>query len=293
MQKEKKTTSFIPSELSEKMGSYQFTTERLSMSNSIRQTTLPHLEINRPYQTELLQIGIVTSGEADFTINLIPRHLTKGAVLVVTRQSILQLDSYSDDFDMQGLYLCDDLIDMVLQEMTYPYLKQRVYDYMFMPSPNNLALLSGLMQTLWFMLQSECKTPICVHSLLASLLHYLNQILMQCEGVSQSSNRDMAIFSEFIQLVNTHCQKRRDMGFYAGQLHLNKQYLSTVVTQVSGKTASFWIESATISRIKVLLRHSDLTQNEISDQMSFPAPSLFSRYFKRHCGITPSEYRKR
>ena len=60
----------------------------------------------------------------------------------------------------------------------------------------------------------------------------------------------------------------------------------------SGRTASSWIDEALLSRIKILLRHSDLTSTEISDRLNFPASSHFARFFKRMTGITPQEYRK-
>lgn len=47
-----------------------------------------------------------------------------------------------------------------------------------------------------------------------------------------------------------------------------------------------------IKRAKELLTSSFSTISEISDVCSFDNPSYFIRFFKKHTGLTPSEYRK-
>ena len=51
------------------------------------------------------------------------------------------------------------------------------------------------------------------------------------------------------------------------------------------------IDDAIITRIKVALRHSDKTVSEIADEMCFPNPSFFCKYFKRLTGMTTQAYR--
>ena len=69
--------------------------------------------------------------------------------------------------------------------------------------------------------------------------------------------------------------------------------MSTLVKQVSGKAAKQWIDDAMITRAKVALRHSDKTVAEIAEEMNFPNPSFFCKYFKRLTGLTTQSYRGR
>jgi transcriptional regulator, AraC family len=42
----------------------------------------------------------------------------------------------------------------------------------------------------------------------------------------------------------------------------------------------------------VELRHTDKTVAQISEEMNFPNPSFFSKYFRRLTGMTPLEFRE-
>ena len=68
--------------------------------------------------------------------------------------------------------------------------------------------------------------------------------------------------------------------------------MSTVVRNVSGKTAKYWLDEAIINAIKVQLRYTDKQASKKAYDMDFPNPSFFRKYFKRLTGMTPQEYRE-
>jgi AraC-like DNA-binding protein len=43
---------------------------------------------------------------------------------------------------------------------------------------------------------------------------------------------------------------------------------------------------------KALLKSTNMTIRQISDELNLPSQSFFGKYFKRHIGISPKEYRK-
>ena len=53
--------------------------------------------------------------------------------------------------------------------------------------------------------------------------------------------------------------------------------------------AKKWIDLALITRIKVELMHTSKSIVQIADELNFPNPSFFSKYFKRIIGVTPGE----
>ena len=82
------------------------------------------------------------------------------------------------------------------------------------------------------------------------------------------------------------------MAYYAGKMFLTPKHLSTVVIEVSGKTAGEWIDSLVILEAKALLKSSEQSSQEIADEPHFANQSFFGKYFKHHTGMSPKEYRK-
>ena len=83
------------------------------------------------------------------------------------------------------------------------------------------------------------------------------------------------------------------MGFYARQLNITPKYLSSVVKEVSGKTAARWIDESVILEAKTLLKYSGMSIQEIAYSLNFSTQSFFGKYFKQHTGTSPSRYKRK
>lgn len=98
--------------------------------------------------------------------------------------------------------------------------------------------------------------------------------------------------SRFVTLLRQYGTRERNIPFYASQLAITANHLSDVVRQQSGLSVMDWLNRTTITEAKVLLKHSDLMIYEIGERLNFPEPTAFNRYFKKHVGMTPLEYRE-
>ena len=99
------------------------------------------------------------------------------------------------------------------------------------------------------------------------------------------------MFADFIQLLSEFAPEHHTIAFYASRLCLTPRYMSTIIRQVSGKSAKQWIDDALVTRIKIDLKHTDKSIARICDDMNFPNPSFLTKFFKRMTGMTPKEFR--
>ena len=107
---------------------------------------------------------------------------------------------------------------------------------------------------------------------------FLNQRLQkQNEEERPASTRHKIVFERFVDLVTKLC--------------ITPKYLSKIVKETSGQSAPEWIDQYVILEAKQMLKHSDLCIKEISDELNFANPSFFFKYFKKHTGMTPNQYR--
>lgn len=95
----------------------------------------------------------------------------------------------------------------------------------------------------------------------------------------------------FIELLNTH-RGKYNLQFYAEKMNISPQYLSRLVFETSGTTASNWINRAVTMQAKLLLRNRQLTIEQIAEELHFSTTPYFCRFFRREVGTTPTEYRK-
>lgn len=101
------------------------------------------------------------------------------------------------------------------------------------------------------------------------------------------------LYEQFIQLLQQHCLKHREVQFYSNELNITAKYLNHLCKIHSGMTASDWIKRHAKERIILLLQNKNLNISEIADEMEFSSRSFFTRYVKTILGVTPSEFRDR
>ena len=108
---------------------------------------------------------------------------------------------------------------------------------------------------------------------------------------SEEVGRREELFIKFIHLIHKYCPQQREVGFYAEKLYITSRYLSSITQNVADKSAKYIIDKHAIQRIKIMLKYSNMSIQDISYELNFPDQSFFSRYFKKHTGMSPLEYR--
>ncbi|GIZ07308.1 helix-turn-helix transcriptional regulator [Flavobacterium sp. UMI-01] len=85
---------------------------------------------------------------------------------------------------------------------------------------------------------------------------------------------------------------RNEVAFYADLLHLTTQQLNTLCKKNFSKTASQVIANYIIQEAKRQLLYTDRTISEIAYSLDFKDVSHFVKYFKRHTGSTPLNFKQ-
>ena len=96
----------------------------------------------------------------------------------------------------------------------------------------------------------------------------------------------------FVTLVAHHHVEHRDLQFYADKMQLTPKYLSAAVASATGQSAVDWITNYVILEIKYYLKHTRLAVKEIAYELNFENQMNLYRYFRRHTGMTPTQYRE-
>lgn len=79
----------------------------------------------------------------------------------------------------------------------------------------------------------------------------------------------------------------------AENLHFTPAYLCQIFKNETGTTINSYINTFRIKKATDLLKLKDIKLYEVSYRVGYNDSNYFSRQFKKHVGMTPSEYRKR
>lgn len=109
---------------------------------------------------------------------------------------------------------------------------------------------------------------------------------IQGEDVGVHRTSDM-----FIAMVNKEHMEHRDLEYYASRMNLTPKYLSAVIKKETGQTALQHIVDRVIMEAKYYLKHTDMSVKQIAYELNFNNQMDFYRYFKRHEGTSPSDFR--
>ena len=98
---------------------------------------------------------------------------------------------------------------------------------------------------------------------------------------------------KFMRLVEESDGRIRRVDDFANQLNITPKYLSTLLKETMSRRPSEMIKLFTLKAIERRLRFTDMTMQEIANDLNFPNASFFGKYVKEHLGMTPLEYRNK
>ena len=128
-------------------------------------------------------------------------------------------------------------------------------------------------------------------SLMCLLGNLWNGELSRRQMSGAVKSRTQVKYEEFLALVSENFMTEKSVAFYAGKMYMTPKYLTTLVKNVSGRTATDWIDTFLVLEAKNLLKYSDLTVKEIGYRLNFQSIPSFHKFFKSQTGMTPNEYR--
>lgn len=99
--------------------------------------------------------------------------------------------------------------------------------------------------------------------------------------------------NEFMRLVEQSDGRIRKVDDFANQLNITPKYLSTLLKETMNRRPSEMIHFYTLKAIEHRLRFTDMTMQEIANDLNFANASFFGKYFKERAGMTPLDFRKK
>ncbi|MDO4164964.1 MAG: helix-turn-helix transcriptional regulator [Bacteroides sp.] len=252
--------------------------------------------LNRPTKMTNGVLTFSLSGEADVMIDLKQYHIVPYTNLSLLPGCIFSLIASSQDFEMHFFSFSEEMFQTVCFRLDPPFihfLKENACHTHV--QPETIRSVKGMIeasQSIYYDLENRFRETIAQNLLQIFFLDAYDkaQRLYTQEQIKGSSRKE-ELFKKFISLAHTYCTSQRDVSFYAERLCISPRYLSTITQRMGQKSAKEIIDDMLILELKVALQSTPFSLKELADRYHFPDQSFFGRYFKKHTGMSPKEFR--
>lgn len=251
-------------------------------------------------------IVICTDGKAQFDYDGQLIQLRKNDLFLYMAHSVASDFMSSPDFNCRQIWFTRSELSSInmygeVSLADLAYLKQYPIVHL---TDDDVKLLDDYFQLLCRRMRD--RSPILYRDIVRSLVStmMLEMLCMMRRDIKQhtvSQNQDdtnsgfhkRLLADRFIHLVEQSDGRIRKVDDFAKQLNVTPKYLSTILKETINRRPSMMIEHFTMGAIERRLRFTDMTMQEIANDLNFANASFFGKYFKEHTGMTPLEYRKK
>ncbi|MDR1054425.1 MAG: helix-turn-helix domain-containing protein [Prevotellaceae bacterium] len=249
-----------------------------------------------PYIFEGMTFAICIRGRGRIKINLVEYEIDSNCIITILPNTVLEFLEKDDNSLAEFLIFSPEFIsdlclppniDFVEKVESMPCLQISEEEC------KNLLDFHSFIVKQYKRADNEYRVEIVKTLLLAMLIEIFSIYKMPHNHQPKVLTHKARLLSTLIHLLNKHHQQERSISFYADKMCLTPKYLSKVIKEISGKSILTWINESVINTAKALLKSSNMTVLQISEELNFPNPSFFGRYFKQHTGLTPKDYRDR
>ena len=253
-------------------------------------------DANLSISPDQLTIILCTQGKKTLQINFSEYTLTPGNLAFLYPQSMWKIIDSSDDF--QACYFSikgtsakewNTFIDLDTVFSVSSYIAKHPYTSL---STDETQVVEKYLQLLQNRYADQAGATV-IHFLLSAFTLELNHIFTLREKSDKSKlSRQEDILWKFLTLLKEYHKQQRSVNFYADKLYISPKHLSSVIKQMSHKTAHEIIANFVILSAKRMLKTTTMSIQEISDELNFANQSFFGKFFKQNTGLSPSSYRK-
>ena len=236
---------------------------------------------------------LVREGECNVSIDLINYKVKAPCIVNIRKSQILQLENVSKNFEASFIVMskrfCDNLF-LLLQECPAYSVTARhpVVNVDTMLLPKFEKFYTHISEIF-----SSSKDTDAYQAMVLAIASFFYECGAKCyyplmDNLPKNQNR---LPEKFLSLVQQNFKKERFLEYYATKLDVTTKHLSRIVKSVTGFTGVEWIDRYVVLEAKVLLKSTNLTIQQIADELNFSSQSLFGKYFKKHTGLTPKDFR--
>ena len=252
---------------------------------------------NYPVRLKCEIMALCMEGEIEASVNLNHITVNKNDIITLMPGSIFQINDLNGDLKIYFVGFSSKYVEnndkaKILLDAIYSTLgkpKISLSDEGAMMTEKYFKLLIDIYEMSDDKLKREIADNIFADTHKGISLIYKKKT----DNENVTSSKSEQLCKAFTQLVMQHYKDNRNVAWYAEKLGITHAHLCSIIKQSTGKTCADIISSMVIMDAKSQLKSTHQSIQAISDSLNFANMSFFGKYFKRHVGMSPLEYRNK
>ena len=250
----------------------------------------------RPHRIHFYAILFILEGEGKHFIDFKSYDYQKGSIIFISKEQV-QAFEQNKNRDAYFMIFTDNFLERanvgsnLMQHLS-------LYNYHLYPPVINLEEKEmDVFASLVERIKKEYHDP--DDQLTEEIIHSsLKIFLCMAERIRKKNRSDEPVskyqkdFISFQKLLSKNMVENRRVEFYAQEMNISTKKLNRIIQEMMSQSAKSYINQKLIIELKRLLMNTSYNIKEIGFRTGFDDPTNFIKFFKKHVGMTPIEFRR-
>lgn len=232
------------------------------------------------------QLFLIQSGKTYLTVDGTPYHLDAPVMINMPRGAVHGFEFSAGTNGYVLTLPCSEMPEVFTQTLG---LGERLNHFATIPVTSELQLLFE--QVLGEHRSSQTERTLMLKGLATQILCLVARALPHPIR-ADVPDRYSQIMADFQALVQSRFRDRLRIVDYAAALALTSTHLSRVVRDLTGASASAYVEATVFREACRQLAYTRTDIQQVGFSLGFDDPAYFSKMFRKRVGISPSQYRQ-
>ena len=249
-------------------------------------------EVNKPtaayplHRHDYFELELVRGGVVSHELNGVGATLTVGDVIVLSPKDLHRFDA-PRDVEICNVCIYYKDAPSVLQRLLSKVQLPRVGHLSGASLATAIACFDGASAALTA--GGEFEQEIIIANMLSMLVEVFSATKPLC-GVRQRGGYEYV--AEAIAYVAANLTAPVTLDEVAAHVHLTPSYFSRLFAEIGGKGFARYLAEQRVEHARMMLATTDMSITDVAFASGFGSFCAFSRAFRSHTGMTPSDFKR-